>query len=68
MGHLLRDAGIDRGRELVTWNVVGWYVGDGSRIREVSVRDMDEARDSLRELVGREGRSAPSLAHPQLPR
>src|SRR5680860_1484559 len=27
---LLRDAGIDRSCDLVTWNVVPWYIGDGT--------------------------------------
>jgi hypothetical protein len=51
MWHLLREAGIERARDVVTWNVVGWYVGDGTRIRAVTVRDMDEARESLRALI-----------------
>jgi len=52
MWHLLREAGIDRSRDVVTWNVVSWYVGDGTRIRPVIARDMDEARGSLLELMG----------------
>lgn len=52
MWNLLREAGIERSLDVVTWNVVGWYVGDGTRIRPVCVRDMDEARGSLCELVG----------------
>lgn len=52
MWQLLREAGIDRGRDLATWNVVPWYVGDGSQIRAITVRDMDEARAALHELMG----------------
>ena len=51
MWKLLQRAGIDRGREVVTWNVVPWYVGDGSRIRAVTARDLDAARPALLELL-----------------
>src|SRR5690606_27476086 len=51
MWQLLHDAGVDRARDVVTWNVVGWYVGDGTRIRPVNTRDLDEARSSLTELL-----------------
>lgn len=33
MWQLLREAGVDRQVEVVTWNVVPWYVGDDSKIR-----------------------------------
>lgn len=51
MWSLLREAGIDRRSELVTWNIVPWYVGDGMAIRPVSVRDLQEARPALLELL-----------------
>lgn len=51
MWSLLRDAGIDRRQDLVTWNVVPWYVGDGSAVRAVTVRDLKEARPALLELL-----------------
>ncbi len=47
---LLDQAGVDR-REIVTWNIVPWYVGDGTAIRPVSVADLEEARPALRELL-----------------
>lgn len=45
-------AGTIRAEEVVTWNVVPWYVGDGTRIRATNTVDMDEARPHLAELVG----------------
>jgi uracil-DNA glycosylase len=51
MWTFLRAAGIDRRREVVTWNIVPWYVGDGTRIRAVTARDLDEARPALRALL-----------------
>jgi len=47
----LAAAGVDRRREVVTWNVVPWYLGDATRIRAAAVRDLDEARPALRELL-----------------
>ncbi len=47
---LLREAGLGR-NEVVTWNIVPWYVGDGTRIRPVTVADLDEAYAPLRELI-----------------
>jgi hypothetical protein len=47
---LLDQAGVDR-REIATWNVVPWYVGDETVIRPVSGADLEEARPALRELV-----------------
>ncbi|HVA18915.1 MAG TPA: uracil-DNA glycosylase [Solirubrobacteraceae bacterium] len=52
MWTLLQEAHIDRRREIVTWNVVPWYVGDGDRIRAVSARDLLESRSALGELLG----------------
>ena len=51
MWSLLHEAHIDRRREIVTWNVVPWYVGDGTRIRAVSARDLIESRSALGELL-----------------
>jgi uracil-DNA glycosylase len=51
MWTLLREVGLDTRREVVTWNVVPWYVGDDNRIRGVTVGDLDEARPALRELL-----------------
>lgn len=52
MWHLLRDAGIDRARDVVTWNVVPWYIGDGTKIRRLdpptSMRYVRRRRDSFR--------------------
>ncbi len=52
MWKLLPEAGIDRGQEVVTWNVVPWHIGDGNRIRGAKVRDLDEARSTLGQLLG----------------
>jgi uracil-DNA glycosylase len=48
---LLREAGIDRARDVVTWNVVPWYIGDGTKIRATRVSDLDEAQQATRELL-----------------
>ena len=48
---LIDDAGIPR-EAVLLWNVVPWYVGDGRRIRPVTVRDIDEAFPSLEALLG----------------
>lgn len=49
MWSLLREAGVERRREVVTWNIVPWYVGDGTRI--VATPDLDEARPALQNLL-----------------
>lgn len=51
MWELLRDAGIDRGRDIVTWNVVPWYIGDGTKIRPTRSSDLDEARQATMDLL-----------------
>jgi uracil-DNA glycosylase len=51
MWHLLREAGIDRGREILTWNVVPWYIGDGTKIRATRSSDLEDARQATRELL-----------------
>lgn len=48
---LLREAGIDRTRDSVAWNVVPWYIGDGTKIRAARADDLAEARDATRELL-----------------
>ncbi|MEX1208762.1 MAG: uracil-DNA glycosylase [Acidimicrobiia bacterium] len=52
MWYLLRDAGVDRRVEVVTWNVVPWYVGDDHKIRRVAAADLREARPHVEELLG----------------
>jgi uracil-DNA glycosylase len=52
MWRFLREAGIERSREVVTWNVIPWYVGDGDRIRSVTTQDIHEAEPALVELLG----------------
>ena len=47
---LLANAGIDRA-DVLLWNVVPWYVGDGRRIRPVGARDIDAARPWLQALL-----------------
>jgi uracil-DNA glycosylase len=50
MGELLQVAGIARGDTLI-WNIVPWYVGDGSRIRAVNSQDIEHALPYLRGLL-----------------
>jgi len=52
MWELLGEAGIDRGREVVTWNVVPWYLGSDRKVRHAESRDLDEARPYVEELLG----------------
>lgn len=52
MWWLLRDAGVNRRVEVVTWNVVPWYVGDDRKIRGATVFDLNEARPYVEELAG----------------
>jgi hypothetical protein len=49
--HLYREAGIDRGRDMVAWNIVPWYLGDERAIGKVTTRDLDQARPALLELL-----------------
>lgn len=49
---LLRDAGIDRARDVVTWNVVPWYIGDEQKIREATREDLRESQDAIERLIG----------------
>lgn len=47
---LEQAAGLDRSR-LLHWNIVPWYVGDGTRIRAVNKVDLEEAGPWLAELL-----------------
>ncbi len=51
MWRLLGKAGIVRARDVVTWNIVPWYVGDGTRIRPVNTADLDESAPAIRKLI-----------------
>ncbi|RYX82962.1 uracil-DNA glycosylase [bacterium] len=50
MCRFLQDAGIQRS-DSVLWNIVPWYVGDGSRIRAVNNNDIIQAAPYLKELI-----------------
>jgi uracil-DNA glycosylase len=52
MWHFLRDAGIERPCDVVSWNIVPWYLGDERKIGDVGARDIEEARPALLELLG----------------
>ncbi len=49
---LHREAGTDRAREVATWNVVPWYLGDERRIRAARAADLAAARPAMLELLG----------------
>jgi uracil-DNA glycosylase len=51
MWHLLREAGVDRARDVITWNIVPWYIGDDRKIRPADSQDLLEARPYLEELI-----------------
>jgi uracil-DNA glycosylase len=51
MWRFLEEAGVDRRRDVVAWNIVPWYLGDDHKIGEVRTRDIDEARPALAELL-----------------
>ncbi|HYN35948.1 MAG TPA: uracil-DNA glycosylase [Actinomycetota bacterium] len=48
---LLQDAGVDRSRDVVTWNVVPWYIGDGRKIRAAKSDDLHEGREAVQRLL-----------------
>lgn len=48
---LNQQAGIDR-RRTVTWNVVPWYVGTGTKIRAANAADVRSAGAALSTLLG----------------
>jgi uracil-DNA glycosylase len=47
---LNQAAGIPR-RRTVTWNVVPWYIGTGTKIRAAKTSDVAQAEESLRSLL-----------------
>jgi uracil-DNA glycosylase len=47
---LYQEAGIPRS-ETVLWNIVPWYIGDGSRTREADGNDIREGLEYLRKLI-----------------
>jgi uracil-DNA glycosylase len=49
---LLRDAKIRRSRDVVTWNVVPWYLGTDRKLRNAAASDLAQARTALVELLG----------------
>jgi uracil-DNA glycosylase len=51
MWWILREAGIDRRREVATWNVVPWYIGSDVKIRSTKSADLLQARPHTEELV-----------------
>lgn len=51
MWRIFREAGIDRSREVVNWNIVPWYLGDAQKIGSVRTSDIDEARPALDRLL-----------------
>ncbi len=51
MWHLLREAGVDRPNDVVTWNIVPWYLGSDAKIRRAGRSDLEEARPYLAELL-----------------
>ncbi len=51
MWQLIREVGVESSRDLVTWNIVPWYLGSDTKIRQAERRDLDEARPHLIELL-----------------
>ena len=47
----LREAGVDRCHEIVTWNAVPWYLGSETKVAAATARDLEAARASLFELI-----------------
>lgn len=52
MWGFFREAGIDRRRDVIAWNIVPWYLGNERQIGEVRTGDIEEARPALLELLG----------------
>lgn len=52
MWHLLKQVGMNRSHDVVTWNVVPWYIGSHKKIRPADSRDLLEARPYIQELIG----------------
>lgn len=51
MWALLREAKIDRATDVVTWNIVPWYLGTNRKLRNATASDIAEARTALVELL-----------------
>ena len=51
MWSLLRDASIDRCHEIVSWNVIPWYIGSDRKIRAPRADDIRDAKAHLIEVV-----------------
>ncbi len=51
MWNLLREAGIDRAREYVAWNIVPWYIGDEGKGGNATAADIQAAQPALSELL-----------------
>lgn len=58
MWGFFREAGIDRRRDIVAWNIVPWYLGDDRKIGEVRASDIEEARPALLEFTRAASRSS----------
>lgn len=52
MWWLLRQAGVDRAKDVVTWNIVPWYLGSDSKIKPATRVDLEAARPYVAELLG----------------
>jgi len=48
--HIFKEAGIDRRRDIVTWNIVPWYLGN-ERKKGEKPNDLQAARPALAELI-----------------
>jgi uracil-DNA glycosylase len=51
MWWLLRQAGVDRTKDVVTWNIVPWYLGSESKIRRAERGDLEAARPYVTDLL-----------------
>ena len=51
MWRLLREAEIDRSADVVTWNVVPWYIGTDEKVRAAAERDLKAGRRYIKELI-----------------
>lgn len=51
MWHLMREAGVDRRTDVVTWNVVPWYIGGDTKIRPAESDDLLDARPYIAEML-----------------
>jgi len=56
MRNLLREAGVERRREIITWNLIPWYIGSVSRVRAASGEDIQEAHEALACLLRKRDR------------